>query len=436
MPHKDTIVALSSGALPSGVAVIRMSGPSVRAIVRKLVGRLPEPRRAVYSAIRDLDGSILDRGIILFFAAPSTVTGEDIAEFHLHGGRATVAAVLAELTSHAGVRLADAGEFTRRAFLNGRMDLTEVEALSDLIAAETESQRLFALANSGGSQRQLYESWRARIVRARALIEAELDFADEEDVPGSASDAVWSEAESLGKEISNHISGYRRGEIIRSGYDVVIAGPPNVGKSSLINALAKRDVAIVSDLAGTTRDLIEVNLDLDGIKVRVTDTAGLRQHAEAIEALGIERARSRIDEADLVLAVSDSGDWVGWDETDQRIIRVRSKQDVPEVAPNRADVAISVKSDLGLDDLISLITDRARLAAGSHNDVLPSRVRHLNWLQSCQTSLQDAANDRGAPIELRAEALRQAGDALGRLTGKVDVEDLLDVIFSEFCIGK
>lgn len=431
---QDTIFALSSGALPAGVAVLRVSGPLVPVLLQVMIGRLPYPRHATLAKVRGQDGVELDRGVILFFPAPHSLTGEDVAELQLHGGRATVVAVLADLGQRPGFRMAEAGEFTRRAFLNGRMDLTEVEAFSDLIAAETESQRQFALSNSGGSQRGLYESWRTRLVRARAMIEADLDFSDEEDVPGSVADAVWAEAATLAQEIGNHVNGYRRGEIMRSGYDVVIVGAPNVGKSSLLNALANRDVAIVSDEAGTTRDLIEVALDLNGIKVRITDTAGLREGAGKVETIGIDRARARAAQADMVLVLSDSGDWGAWPD-EAGTIRVTSKSDLSQ-RDSPADLAVSALDGRGLDELVSFLATSARKAAGSTADILPSRERHLTLLRLCQRELLEVAEESGMGLELRAEGLRRAGDALGRLTGRIDVDDMLDAIFAEFCIGK
>lgn len=432
MAQTDTIYGLSSGPLPSGVAVIRLSGPAVPGLLPDMIGRLPEPRRAALAGIVGADGRPLDRGMVLYFPAPRSFTGEDVAELQMHGGRATVAAVLEDLSRRPGLRAAEAGEFTRRAFLNGRMGLTEVEALSDLIAAETEAQRRFALGNSGGAQQALYEAWRQRVIRARAMVEAELDFPEEEDVPASAGDGAWRDVRELAREIDRHIAGYRRGEIIRAGYDVVIVGAPNAGKSSLLNALAKRDVAIVSDEAGTTRDLIEVALDLDGVKVRVTDTAGLREGSGKVERIGIDRARQRAAEADLVILLSDTGDWGAWDG---QTLRVASKTDIRPV-DGKGDLAVSVRTGEGLDRLVEMLARRAGEAAGAGGEILPSRERHVALLRLCRTELLGAADgDRSGP-EVRAEALRRAGDALGRLTGRIDVEDLLDVIFGEFCIGK
>ncbi|MGD9916081.1 MAG: tRNA uridine-5-carboxymethylaminomethyl(34) synthesis GTPase MnmE, partial [Rhizobiaceae bacterium] len=300
----DTIYALSSGRLPAGIAVVRISGRHARKALEVLAGTVPEPRQARFAVVRNGGGEELDRALKLYFPGPNSETGEDIAELHLHGGKALVAAVLAELSSMEGLRHAEAGEFTRRALLNGKIDLLSVEALGDLVAAETEGQRRFAQANNGAPQAALYSAWRERLVRARALIEAELDFADEADVPGSVSDQVWADVRALASEIERHIAGYRRAEIVRDGYQVVIVGPPNAGKSSLLNALARREAAIVSDEPGTTRDLVEVSLDLGGAKIVVTDTAGIRNGAGKVEGIGIERAKAKAAGADLVLRVT------------------------------------------------------------------------------------------------------------------------------------
>ncbi len=301
----DTIVALSSGRLPSGIAVIRISGKQTRFAVETIAGKLPEPRMATYATLRTPSGETIDSGLILFFPGPHSFTGEDCAEFQIHGGKAVVAALLDTLTSIPGVRHAEAGEFTRRAFLNGKLDLVETEALADLISAETEAQRRLAVLNADGAQSQLYADWRRRLIHARAMIEAELDFADESDVPGSVADIVWADMQRLLSEVRAHIGGYHRAEIIRDGFDVVIVGAPNAGKSSLLNALARRDAAIVSDEPGTTRDLVELALDLKGVKVRLTDTAGIRENAGKVETIGIERARHRAEMADLVLLLVD-----------------------------------------------------------------------------------------------------------------------------------
>jgi len=431
----DTIFALSSGLLPAGIAVIRLSGPRVRDALIALAGRVPEPRVATLYDMKSIDGSVIDRGLVVYFAGPASFTGEDVAELSLHGGRAVVAKMLDELARMPGLRYAEQGEFTKRAFFNGKIDLTEAEGLADLIEAETEAQRRFAMVSSVGSQRALYDEWRTRLTCARAMLEAELDFSDQEDVPGSVSDATRNDLESLAKQIEAHVEGFRRGEILRSGLDVVIVGPPNAGKSSLLNALAQRDVAIVSDEPGTTRDLIEVSLDLGGIKVRVTDTAGLRDAAGKVETIGIERARKRADEADLVVQLFDLTS--PWElEPIKDALLVGSKSDLAEAVRDFDGLRVSIKTGNGMAMLVEEIQRRAGAAAGDSGDVLPARARHVEYLNRAMVALNNALGGFNGQIELQAEALRMASDHLGRITGQVDVEDVLDVIFSRFCIGK
>jgi len=441
MHFQDSIVALSSGRLPAGVAVVRLSGPQTRFALETIAGSTPEPREAVLRSLKGADGSVIDTGLVLFFPAPRSFTGEDAAEFHVHGGRAVVAALLRTLSAIDGVRQAEPGEFTRRAFLNGKLDLVETEALADVIGAETEAQRRFALQNAGGAQGKLYAEWRRRLVHARAMIEAEIDFADESDVPGSVSEMVWTDVAALAREIERHVEGYHAAEIIRDGFDVVILGAPNAGKSSLFNLLARREAAIVSDEPGTTRDLLEISLDLQGMLVRVTDTAGLRREAGKVETLGIERARARAGSAELVLLLEDMAALVETDlpDMDVPVLRVGTKADLVEPGqPRRRPYAfeISTLTGAGLEDLVAEIGRRANEAAGRVGDILPSRLRHVDLLNEAKGLLTRALAGEQAATELRAEDLRLAADRLGRIIGAVDVEDLLDVIFSQFCIGK
>lgn len=447
----DTIYALSSGAVPSGVAVIRVSGGKTRDILESLCGRVPEPRKAMLSRLRHPQTQdILDQALVLFFPGPSSFTGEDVAEFQCHGGRAVVAGVLAVLGSFANCRPAEAGEFTRRAFDNGRMDLTEVEGLADLIAAETESQRKQAVRQMGGALGRLYEDWRKRLIHMRAMIEADFDFADEEDVPGSVADQVWSEAADLHREIADHLERSKSGERLRSGLQVVLMGAPNAGKSSLLNAIAGRDVAIVTEEAGTTRDVIEVHLDLGGYPVTLADTAGLRQTEGMVEKEGIRRAEERGRGADLILWAVEPGGT----EADDRsaglpqdllssvpVWTVRTKADLvtpPEQDSSGTTVEIpcSMKIADGMNQLFSQLTRFAEETISLGETPLATRERHRHYLMACIAGLTDAVDLDHLPAELRAEDLRRAADALGRITGRIDVEDLLDVIFRDFCIGK
>lgn len=438
---QDTIFALSSGSLPSGVAIIRMSGPQCRFAVEATCGRVPPPRHASLLPIRDRNGLLLDEGLILFFPGPASFTGEDTAELQIHGGRATVKAVLSAFGDLPGLRPAEAGEFSRRAFQNGKMDLVAVEGLSDLIAAETEMQRRLAAEHASGQLSTLYDSWAKRLTHARAMIEAELDFADEDDVPGSIASTIWRDMQLLQQDILNHLSGIRTGEIVRDGLNVVIAGPPNAGKSSLLNYLAKKDIAIVTDIPGTTRDVLHVDLDLAGYAVRLHDTAGLRETDDVVEREGIRRTHRSIDSAHLVLLLSSDAEVDWWSLAGSYsgpIIRVLTKTDTHEASwrLGSADVMISVKSGQGMTELLDAV--RAFLPDLESGGALslPTRERHFANLHGARDHIQRALDGELAGLDIQAEHLRLAGQALGRVTGRVDVENLLDVIFSEFCVGK
>jgi tRNA modification GTPase len=435
----DTIFALSSGPPPSGVAVVRLSGSGVRFGLETLIDSIPEPRRASLRSVRGRDGQKIDRGLVLFFPAPHSFTGEDMAELHLHGGRAVVAAVLAELEALPDFRAAEAGEFTRRAFGNERLDLTQVEGLADLVLAETEAQRRQAMRQADGALGRLYDGWRERLIGARALVEAELDFPDEEDVPGSVSVQAWDSVRGLEKEIVNHVSD-RRGERLRDGAEIVVLGPPNAGKSSLINAIARRDVAIVTPEPGTTRDLIEIRLDLGGYPVTLVDTAGLREAEGVVEREGIRRAEERAAKADLVLWLSDAT--AAAPSPLPGSLTVGTKIDLIDSEAERSQIAalfghaVSSKTGRGVDELLGFLTRRIATELAPAESPLITRSRHRTALLGCLEALRAALVDDGRALELRAEDLRRAGDALARITGRIGVEDLLDVIFRDFCIGK
>lgn len=437
-PFSDTIFALSSGALPSGVAIIRLSGPQTRDAIISLSGSLPSPRYASLRQLTNHQGAVLDHGLVLFFPAPASFTGEDCAELQVHGGRAVVSAILHELSLLSGLRPAEAGEFARRAFINGKIDLTGAEALADLISAETEAQRRLAFENIEGGQQTLYDSWRNRLVHARAMIEAEIDFSDEEDVPGSVADAIQEDLLSLGKDIDTHLDFYRTAEIVRDGFKVVLVGAPNAGKSSLLNALAKRDVAIVTEIAGTTRDLIEVSLDLNGQKVIVTDTAGLRQTEDIVEKIGVDRAIEAAEKADLILSLYEVGKSLsgGYQiPSTTPSFRVVTKIDlVPGFATDSYDHSISVVTGAGLEALIDAISKQAAAAAHYRSAIIPTRQRHVDLLTAAGKDISLAVEY--SELELKAERLRLASISLGKITGAVDVEELLGVIFQQFCIGK
>ncbi|HEV7245555.1 MAG TPA: tRNA uridine-5-carboxymethylaminomethyl(34) synthesis GTPase MnmE [Shinella sp.] len=441
MSTADTIFALSSGGLPSGVAVIRLSGPASAQALQSLCGHLPQQRRASLQTIRNRNGEKLDEGIVLFFPGPNSFTGEDCAELQIHGGRATVKAVLATLDGMEGLRAADAGEFSRRAFLNGRMDLVEVEGLADLISAETEMQRRLAAEQASGGLSRLYDSWAKRLTHARAMIEAELDFADEDDVPGSVASRIWHDMRKLDQEILNHLAEARAGEIVRDGLKVVIVGPPNAGKSSLLNYLAKRDVAIVTDVPGTTRDVLHVDLDLAGFAVRLYDTAGLRETDDIVEREGIRRTQLSMAQAHLLLLLSpdDNPDWNAFiEDYVGPVVRVRTKADSRDASwpKPEADVIISVRTGEGIPELLHRLGRHLPDLDTGNALALPTRQRHALNLAAAREHIQLALSVPGPGLDIQAEYLRLAGQALGRVTGRVDVENLLDVIFSEFCIGK
>lgn len=437
----DTIYALSSGSLPSGIAVVRVSGPRVRFVLETTLGRLPPPRKAGLSDIRSGGGDLIDRGLVLYFPAPASFTGEDVAEFHLHGGRAVVAAMLEALGRLPGLRLGEAGEFTRRAFEAGRLDLTEAEGLADLIAAETDSQRRQALRLSGGTFRARADGWRQVLIELRGRIEAGLDFSDEEDVPDDVEADVLDAIGRLGDDLRREIVDGRRGERLRDGFEVVVLGPPNAGKSSLVNAIAERDVAIVTDIPGTTRDLIEVRLDLGGYPVTLVDTAGLRDGGDVIEAEGMRRGRVRAEAADLIVWLDESGAPAPADVSalGVPVVDVASKAD-QAIKADQADAAregrlsLSVRDRGSVDRLIAVLAAAAADALGGEPPLV-NRARQRQCLEQAVAAL-DAAASEGQPPEIVADRLREAGDALGRLTGRIDVEDVLGSIFSTFCIGK
>jgi len=441
MTDDDTIYALSSGALPSGVAIIRISGPRTSDALSALTGEIGKPRYAHLRSIRNRNGDLIDTGLVIYFPKPASFTGEDCGELQVHGGRAVIQALMAALAGMEGMRHAEAGEFSKRAFHNGRLDLVEIEGLADLISAETEMQRRLAIEHAQGGVSAVYQAWARRLTHARAMIEAELDFADEDDVPGSVASAIWTDMALLTGEMASHIAGASVAEIIRDGLKVVIAGPPNAGKSSLLNCLAGRDVAIVTDIAGTTRDVLSVDLSLAGFSVRLYDTAGIRETREPIEREGIRRARATLEEADLVLLLSDRPD--GFESVDLRdfrakVVRVATKIDQCAQMWDKAatDVSVSTRTGEGIDTLLALISAHLPDLTGKMAFSIPSRRRHVDCLRQAQDAIKASLTHSGSGLDIQAEYLRVAGDALGRITGRVDVENLLDVIFSEFCIGK
>ncbi len=443
MPPHPTIFALSSGRAPSAIAIVRVSGPQAAAAVERLCGRLPAPRLAHFATLRDLDGSALDEAVVLWCPAPRSATGEDVAEFHVHGGRAVIAAVFDALDAIDGLRPAEPGEFTRRAFENGKLDLTEAEAVDDLIRADTDRQRRQALRHLKGLLGARAESWRQQIIEASALIEAGIDFSDEGDVAADLVAPALRKIGALRSEIEETLSSSAQSERLRDGLTVAIAGPPNAGKSTLLNRLARREAAIVSPHAGTTRDIIEVHLDLDGYPVTLIDTAGLRDTDDPVEQEGVRRARERARTSDLVLWLVDAAAGTAPPQaTDDHapVWIVRNKIDLAggagEARARPEQFAISAATGEGVAALVEALVAYARDFFGSGEMALVSRARHRTLLCETVEALARAERAAGQGDELVAEELRIAIHSLGRLTGRVDVEDVLDVIFREFCIGK
>jgi tRNA modification GTPase len=440
----DTIFAVASGAGHAAIAVVRISGPASFAALAALCGRVPPPRRASLRNLRDRDGAELDQAMVVWLPGPGSYTGEDSVELFLHGGRAVLDGVAQALVRF-GARPAEAGEFTRRAFLNGKMDLTEAEAVHDLVAAETTAQRRQALRQLDGALGTIYRGWADRLRVLLAQQEALIDFPDE-DLPPEIEAAVLAELAALGEEVAVHLDDERRGERLREGLVFAVTGRPNVGKSSLVNALAERDVAIVSAMPGTTRDALETRVVLGGVPVTLVDTAGLRASTDAIEAEGVRRALARAADADLVVVVIEPGEQAGEQEAPPPLaggegeyvvaashLLVMNKLDLGSVAPVDA-IGVSALTGEGLDTLRARLGAAARSLTESAGPPPLTQARHRAALQEAAARLADAGIADLA--ELRTEDLRLALRALGRITGSVGVEDILDTLFSRFCIGK
>jgi tRNA modification GTPase len=451
---RPTIFALSSGRPPAAIAVVRICGPNTRLALGRLIGRIPPPRRAALARVREpASGEIIDEALALWFPSPHSETGEDMAELQLHGGHAVIAAVLGALGTIEGCRLAEPGEFTRRAFDNGRLDLTEVEGLADLIAAETPAQRWQAFRQLKGLIGDYAEAWRREIIEALALVEAGIDFSDEADVPEGLLVPALYAAQQLRSKIEAALADGGRGERLREGLVVAIAGPPNAGKSTLLNRLARREAAIVSPYPGTTRDVIEVHLNLDGYPVTLLDTAGIRDSDDPVEQEGVRRALNRAAEADLVLWVSDasatgiapdnylengfkSAIWAVKNKSDLLVDKLWINCESPSSTLERT-FAISATAGAGMEVLLEALSAYARDYFSAVETSVVTRSRHRQALERTVSALDRAlAQGASGSEELIAEELRSAAMTLGRLTGRVDVEDILDVIFRDFCIGK
>ena len=425
----DTIFALSSGSPPAAVAVIRSSGPHAFTAAEALAGPLPPPRRAALRSLHDpATGAVLDQLLLLRFNAPASATGENIVEYQCHGGRAVVRSILDALAALPGMRAAEPGEFTRRAFRNGRIDLTEAEGLADLLEAETESQRKAALLRAEGGVRRLVEGWRERVVTLSARAEAAIDYVDDEDQTATDASVLAAGSRALGEELAGWLE-RPRAEALRDGIRIVAAGPPNVGKSSLINALSQSERAIVTDIPGTTRDVIEIPLALGGVPFVLIDTAGLRESIDPVERIGVERATSEVARADIIL-------WLGSpaDAPDHRhILLLHPRADVPgREHPPTGALAVSAVTGVGLDQLTQMLVHRA-------GTILPGEGE-LAFNQRQATEIACACAALGEPetgdIVILADSLRRAREALDRITGRAGIDDMLDALFGRFCLGK
>ncbi|BBO01668.1 MULTISPECIES: tRNA uridine-5-carboxymethylaminomethyl(34) synthesis GTPase MnmE [Bradyrhizobium] len=448
-PRDQTIFALSSGRAPSAIAVVRVSGPQAGLALTTLAGKLPAPRQASRRLLRDGAGQPIDDAVVLWFPGPASATGEDVAEFHVHGGRAVLSVLFAAISIIPNMRAAEPGEFTRRAFENGKLDLTEAEGLDDLIHADTDRQRRQALRQLQGLLGDRARDWRERIIEASALIEAGIDFSDEGDVPAELRSPAVKAIKTLHDEITEVLAAQGHSERLREGLVVAIAGEPNVGKSTLMNQLARREVAIVSPHAGTTRDVIEVQLDLDGYPVTVIDTAGIRETDDPVEQEGVRRARARAEDADLVLWLVEGEQAVnpdalrslrkseGGDRSEGSVWIVRNKIDLGGRASRlSSEFGISARQGDGIPELVDALVKFASEFFGTTEGALVTRARQRELLVRTSESLRRSLDLVEDGEELAAEELRAAAYALGRLLGRVDVEDVLGAIFQKFCIGK
>ena len=440
-----TIFAPATAVGRAGIAVIRVSGEAAARALVALCGKMPVARQVTRVSLTDpASGEGLDEGLAIWFPGPNSFTGEDVVELHLHGGRSVVEGVMGALGDREGCRLAEPGEFTRRAFENGKMDLTEAEGLADLIDAETAAQRRQALRQMGGALGELYEGWRNRLIQILAYFEASIDFS-EEDIPDDLIEQTHRDSLVLLADVKKHLADGRRGERLREGVHIAILGAPNAGKSSLLNVLARREAAIVSETAGTTRDVIEVQLDLEGYPVVIADTAGIRETHDALEQEGVRRALDRAAGADLKVVLLDGerpdAEIVGL--VDEGALPVLNKIDLRPMSAGLSVngigvMGVSAKSGEGIERLLTRLGAEVRARFAVTSTALLTRARHREALEACVEALMRAWPGGGLSREpeLIAEDLRLAGQALGRITGRVGVEDLLDKIFSDFCIGK
>ncbi len=449
--NTHTIFALATASGRAGVAVLRISGPEAGAVLKALTGRaLPTVRTARLRVLKDANGGRLDEALVLWFPGPASFTGEDMVELHTHGSTAVIEAVSGALYA-LGLRQAQAGEFTRRAFENGRLDLTEAEGLADLIDAESEGQRRQALRQMRGGLRDVYEGWRTQILDALAMVEGEIDFPDEGDVPDELAHRAEAGLAALAEELDAALAGSNRGERVRSGVDIAIIGAPNAGKSSILNRLARRDAAIVSAEAGTTRDIVEVHMHIAGLPVRFSDTAGLRETDNAIEAEGVKRAKLRAHDADLRLGVVDltsdnkevldtltAGDFVLCNKADlmSGAARAASVGSVENQNVSRETFYVSAETGAGFDVLEAALEQEIKSRFALTEQAGLTRTRHVECVRSALSATHNAVNNLSVAPELAGADLRLALHAIKELAGEADIEAVLDRVFSKFCIGK
>ncbi len=437
MIEQSTIYALSSGQGRAGVAVIRVSGLQSSEVLKRLIGELPKPR---FASLRNLraGAEYIDQALVLWLPGPSTVTGEDMAEFHVHGSPAVIVKLFAELAKIENVVAAEAGDFTRRAFENARIDLVEVEGLADLLSSQTESQRRLAMRQFMGEASAVYESWRSQLTAALAVLEAAIDFVEEDDVVQDAWNHVKPNVEKLRGELLHAVELSTKAGAVRDGLKLVIAGPPNAGKSSLMNWLVGREAAIVSPIAGTTRDVVERAIDFHGVRLLVSDTAGIRGDvSDGIEAVGIDRAKTEVRDADILVWVTAPDVLTGVGPERSADVEVHNKSDlVSSRIRNDDSIAVSVKYGQGLSQLTEVLKNLIQVRSSVANNAIVVRHRHVAAVKETIRLLNDSLEDEKRPLELIAEDLRKATRAISSITGRIDVEDLLGKIFSEFCIGK
>jgi len=442
-----TIYALSSGPGISGIAVVRVSGKETSEVIKRITREdLPSPRVATLKKFNKIDtNELIDEGVIIWFPGPNSYTGEDLAEFHVHGSRAVISALHSSISKIKNCRLAEPGEFTKIAFQNGKINLLKAESIADLVSSETEIQRKQAIKIMSGKSSDQFNSWREKLLKILSHIEAKIDFPDE-DLPKDILSEIQKTSDQVSSEIKKILDDQKVGERIREGFKIAIVGPINAGKSSLLNYLSKRDVAIVSEIAGTTRDVIETHLNLDGYPVVVSDTAGIRDSKNEIEKKGIKLALNRAEDADLKLVIIDAKnvDFTGVlkDLVDENAILVVNKSDLLNGKLNDKlkkydHILISIKNNSNLDKLILKIKSKLENKFLSHGDILITRERHRQHLEQCINHLQNFKNKNGSEeFDKAAEDLRLATRHLGMIVGKVDVEEILGSIFNDFCIGK